>query len=168
MLRECKVRDTLNGVGRLVGDETLRLSSSLWMMQIVSVFDLENIPISKDKIGYGGCRSVNEFEKMNRIGEGTYGIVYRAKDTKTGEIIALKKVRMDEKSEENGISISAIREIHLLMNLHHKNIVQLKEIVVGQQLTSIFLVMEYCTQVTLIVRVMASVDAGLLFVLHFT
>ncbi|VDO31402.1 unnamed protein product [Onchocerca flexuosa] len=100
----------------------------------------------QDKIGYGGCRSVNEFKKMNRIGEGTYGIVYRAKDMKTGETIALKKVRMDEKSEENGISISAIREIHLLMSLHHKNIVQLKEIVVGQQLTSIFLVMEYCTQ----------------------
>lgn len=61
--------------------------------------------------------------------------------------IALKKVRMDGKSEENGISISAIREIHLLMCLHHKNIVQLREIAVGQQLTSIFLVMEYCTQV---------------------
>lgn len=75
---------------------------------------------------------------------------------------------MDEKSEENGISISAIREIHLLMSLHHKNIVQLKEIVVGQQLTSIFLVMEYCTQVTLIVRVMKNVDTGLIFVVHFT
>lgn len=41
----------------------------------------------QDKIGYGGCRSVNEFEKMNRVGEGTYGIVYRAKDAKTGEIV---------------------------------------------------------------------------------
>uniref|UniRef100_A0A1I7V9F9 CMGC/CDK/CDK10 protein kinase n=1 Tax=Loa loa TaxID=7209 RepID=A0A1I7V9F9_LOALO len=129
-----------------MGDEAHQLGSSSSMVQIVSVFNLENTTFSKDKIGYGGCRSVNEFEKMNRIGEGTYGIVYRAKDVKTGEIIALKKVRMDEKSEENGISISAIREIHLLMSLHHKNIVQLKEIVVGQQLTSIFLVMEYCTQ----------------------
>ncbi|OZC05031.1 kinase domain protein [Onchocerca flexuosa] len=128
-----------------MGDEKHQDFSSS-VMQIVSVFDLENATFSKDKIGYGGCRSVNEFKKMNRIGEGTYGIVYRAKDMKTGETIALKKVRMDEKSEENGISISAIREIHLLMSLHHKNIVQLKEIVVGQQLTSIFLVMEYCTQ----------------------
>ncbi|KAK6100633.1 Protein kinase domain family protein [Brugia pahangi] len=134
-----------------MGDEAHQLaSSSSSTIQIVSIFNLENAAFSKDKIGYGGCRSVNEFEKMNRVGEGTYGIVYRAKDTKTGEIIALKKVRMDEKSEENGISISAIREIHLLMSLHHKNIVELKEIVVGQQLTSIFLVMEYCTQVILI------------------
>lgn len=42
----------------------------------------------QDKIGCGGCRSVNEFEKMNRVGEGTYGIVYRARDTKTGEIVS--------------------------------------------------------------------------------
>ncbi|MCP9258654.1 Cyclin-dependent kinase 10 [Dirofilaria immitis] len=89
-----------------MGDEKRQLDSSSSMTQIISVFDLTNTTFSKNKIGYGGCRSVNEFEKMNRIGEGTYGIVYRAKDVKTGEI----------------------------------------EIVVGQQLTSIFLVMEYCTQ----------------------
>ncbi|KAM4638867.1 cyclin-dependent kinase 10 isoform 2-T2 [Amazona ochrocephala] len=39
----------------------------------------------------GRCRSVKEFEKLNRIGEGTYGIVYRARDTLTNEIVALKK-----------------------------------------------------------------------------
>ena len=38
---------------------------------------------------------LSEFEKLNRIGEGTYGIVYRARDTKTGEIVALKKMRME-------------------------------------------------------------------------
>ena len=44
---------------------------------------------------YGACRDVNEFEKLNRVGEGTYGIVYRARDSRTGEIVALKKVRME-------------------------------------------------------------------------
>uniref|UniRef100_A0A915Q6A4 Protein kinase domain-containing protein n=1 Tax=Setaria digitata TaxID=48799 RepID=A0A915Q6A4_9BILA len=127
-----------------MGDGMHQLDSSSSVLQIMSIFDLESTFLSKDKIGYGGCRSVNELEKMNRIGEGTYGIVYRAKDTKTGEIVSYNI--MDEKSEENGISVSAIREIHLLMSLHHKNIVDLKEIAVGQQLTSIFLVMEYCTQ----------------------
>ena len=34
-------------------------------------------------------RNVSEFEKMNRVGEGTYGVVYRARDTKSGEIVAL-------------------------------------------------------------------------------
>lgn len=111
-----------------------------------SIADLQSHRIPEGQIGYGRCRAVNEFEKLNRIGEGTYGIVYRARDTKSGEIVALKKVRMDEKSEEDGISLSAMREIRLLLSLKHKNIVRLYEIAVGHRLTSIFLVMEYCTQ----------------------
>ncbi|KAG8144238.1 putative Cyclin-dependent kinase 10 protein, partial [Naja naja] len=92
----------------------------------------------------GRCRSVKEFEKLNRIGEGTYGIVYRARDTQTGEIVALKKVRMDK--EKDGIPISSLREITLLLKLQHPNIVELKEVVVGNHLESIFLVMGYCEQ----------------------
>lgn len=92
----------------------------------------------------GRCRSVKEFEKLNRIGEGTYGIVYRARDTKTDEIVALKKVRMDK--EKDGIPISSLREITLLLRLRHPNIVQLKEVVVGSHLESLFLVMSYCEQ----------------------
>ncbi|ELW62867.1 cyclin-dependent kinase 10 isoform X1 [Tupaia chinensis] len=92
----------------------------------------------------GRCRSVKEFEKLNRIGEGTYGIVYRARDTQTGEIVALKKVRMDQ--EKDGLPISSLREITLLLRLCHPNIVELKEVVVGNHLESIFLVMGYCEQ----------------------
>uniref|UniRef100_A0A5S6KSK6 Folliculin n=1 Tax=Xenopus tropicalis TaxID=8364 RepID=A0A5S6KSK6_XENTR len=92
----------------------------------------------------GRCRSVKEFEKLNRIGEGTYGIVYRARDTKSNEIVALKKVRMDK--EKDGIPISSLREINLLLRLRHPNIVELKEVVVGNHLESIFLVMGYCEQ----------------------
>ncbi|XP_008561664.1 PREDICTED: cyclin-dependent kinase 10 isoform X3 [Galeopterus variegatus] len=92
----------------------------------------------------GRCRSVKEFEKLNRIGEGTYGIVYRARDTQTDEIVALKKVRMDK--EKDGIPISSLREITLLLRLRHPNIVELKEVVVGSHLESIFLVMGYCEQ----------------------
>lgn len=47
----------------------------------------------------GGCRSVGDFEKLNRIGEGTYGIVYRARDLKTKEVVALKKIRMETEKE---------------------------------------------------------------------
>uniref|UniRef100_A0AAA9SS41 Cyclin dependent kinase 10 n=1 Tax=Bos taurus TaxID=9913 RepID=A0AAA9SS41_BOVIN len=92
----------------------------------------------------GRCRSVKEFEKLNRIGEGTYGIVYRARDTHTDEIVALKKVRMDK--EKDGVPISSLREITLLLRLRHPNIVELKEVVVGNHLESIFLVMGYCEQ----------------------
>ncbi|XP_077374263.1 cyclin-dependent kinase 10 isoform X5 [Festucalex cinctus] len=93
---------------------------------------------------FGRCRSVRCFEKLNRIGEGTYGIVYRARDTKYDEIVALKKVRMDK--EKDGIPISSLREITLLLRLRHPNIVELKEVVVGSHLESLFLVMSYCEQ----------------------
>ncbi|XP_038070476.1 cyclin-dependent kinase 10-like isoform X2 [Patiria miniata] len=95
-----------------------------------------------DRLGL--CRSVSEFEKLNRIGEGTYGIVYRARDTRSDEIVALKKVRMEK--EKDGLPISGLREINLLINLRHKNVVELKEVVVGSHLDSIFLVMMYCEQ----------------------
>ncbi|VDM16513.1 unnamed protein product [Hydatigera taeniaeformis] len=82
----------------------------------------------------GRCRSVSDFEKLNRIGEGTYGIVYRARDSVTGEIVALKKVRME--NERDGIPISSLREITLLLSIKHPNVVQLREVVVGRSLDS--------------------------------
>ncbi|XP_026634387.1 cyclin-dependent kinase 10 isoform X1 [Microtus ochrogaster] len=107
-------------------------------------FQCDSFPLLIRKFQLGRCRSVKEFEKLNRIGEGTYGIVYRARDTHTDEIVALKKVRMDK--EKDGIPISSLREITLLLRLRHPNIVELKEVVVGNHLESIFLVMGYCEQ----------------------
>ncbi|GAU97291.1 hypothetical protein RvY_08614 [Ramazzottius varieornatus] len=93
----------------------------------------------------GACRCVSEFEKLNRVGEGTYGVVYRARDTKSGEVVALKKMRME--TEKSGIPISGLREIMCLFRLSHPNIVRLHEVVVGRhRLHDIFLVMEYCEQ----------------------
>lgn len=92
----------------------------------------------------GRCRAVTDFEKLNRIGEGTYGIVYRARDTKSNDIVALKKVRMER--ERYGVPLSSLREITLLLRILHPNIVSLKEVVVGRHLNSMFLVMEYCEQ----------------------
>ena len=111
------------------------------MLTSIETFEKKVMP---DEHCYGRCRPVTEFEKLNRIGEGTYGVVYRARDTVSHEIVALKKVRMER--EKDGIPLSGLREISLLLNLGHKNIVQLKEVVVGRHLDSIFLVMEYCEQ----------------------
>ena len=87
---------------------------------------------------------VNDYEKLNRVGEGTYGIVYRARHIKTRKIVALKRVRME--GEKDGLPISSLREINLLLKMRHKNIVELNEVVVGRKLDSIFLVMEYVDQ----------------------
>lgn len=56
----------------------------------------------------------------------------------------MKKMRMDR--EREGMPLSGLREINLLLNLKHKNIVYLKEVVVGKSLENVFLVMEYCEQ----------------------
>ncbi|KAM7277466.1 hypothetical protein ACFE04_019332 [Oxalis oulophora] len=74
-----------------------------------------------------GSRSVDCFEKLEQIGEGTYGQVFMAKENKTGEVVALKKIRMD--NEREGFPITAIREIKILKKLHHDNVINLKEIV---------------------------------------
>ncbi|KAL8233481.1 hypothetical protein R6Q59_019581 [Mikania micrantha] len=74
-----------------------------------------------------GSRSVDCFEKLEQIGEGTYGQVYMAREIKTGEIVALKKIRMD--NEKEGFPITAIREIKILKKLQHENVIKLKEIV---------------------------------------
>ncbi|XP_053689455.1 cyclin-dependent kinase 10 [Sabethes cyaneus] len=99
-----------------------------------------------NKDTFGRCRYVSVFQKCNRVGEGTYGIVFRAKDTKTNEIVALKKVRIDQQIFKDGFPISGLREIQILKNCNHDNVVKLKEVVVGNSLESIFLVMEFCEQ----------------------
>ena len=50
----------------------------------------------------GACVHIDEFQKLNRIGEGTYGIVYRAKHKTNGEVVALKRIRMEFTNEEIG------------------------------------------------------------------
>ncbi|CAM6090888.1 unnamed protein product [Calypogeia fissa] len=91
-----------------------------------------------------GCRSVDEFEQVKIIGEGTYGVVYRARNKKTGEIVALKKVKKE--SEKEGFPLSSLREINTLFSLHHPAVVDVKEVVVGSTINGVFpvfVVMEY-------------------------
>jgi len=65
---------------------------------------------------------MERYQKLEKVGEGTYGIVYKAKDRMTGEIVALKKIRLE--AEDEGIPGTAIREISLLKELQHPNIVR--------------------------------------------
>ncbi|KAF9977976.1 hypothetical protein BGZ73_004259 [Actinomortierella ambigua] len=87
------------------------------------------------------CRSVENYEKLNRISEGTYGVVYRARDRETGDIVALKKLKLDQ--EKNGFPITSLREIYTLLLAKHPHIVNVREIVVGDTLTQIFIVMDF-------------------------
>ena len=82
-------------------------------------------------------KKTEKYQKIEKIGEGTYGVVYKAKDTKTGDIVALKKIRLQ--AEEEGIPSTAIREISLLKELQHKNIVRLLDVIhTSKKLTLVF------------------------------
>jgi cyclin-dependent kinase len=87
-------------------------------------------------------KKVDKYQKIEKIGEGTYGVVYRAKETKSGEIFALKKIRLQ--AEEEGIPSTAIREISLLKELQHKNIVRLLDVIHNSK--KLTLVFEYLEQ----------------------
>ncbi|KAG5889207.1 hypothetical protein JTB14_033285 [Gonioctena quinquepunctata] len=88
-----------------------------------------------------GCRSVEEFQCLNRIEEGTYGVVYRARDKRTEDIVALKRLKMEK--EKEGFPITSLREINTLLKGQHPNIVTVREIVVGSNMDKIFIVMDY-------------------------
>lgn len=65
--------------------------------------------------------------KIDKIGEGTYGIVYKAKNRSTGRLVALKKIRLETEAE--GVPSTAIREISLLKELEHPNVVALIDVI---------------------------------------
>jgi len=87
------------------------------------------------------CRSVYCYERLNHIEEGSYGVVFRAREKETGDIVAIKKLKLDE--EKNGFPITSLREIMALMVCKHENVVGIREIVVGDTLTQVFIVMDF-------------------------
>ncbi|CAB3404829.1 unnamed protein product [Caenorhabditis bovis] len=92
--------------------------------------------------GIMGCRSIAEFECVNRVEEGTYGVVYRGRDKRTDEIVALKRLKMEK--EKEGFPITALREINMLLKAgNHPNIVNVKEILIGTNMDKIYMAMEF-------------------------
>jgi len=75
----------------------------------------------------------NRYEKVESklLGEGTYGEVYKVRDNVTGEILALKKMKLHD--EDEGIPSTAIREVSILKELPHKNVVQLRDVYCTKQ-----------------------------------
>ncbi|XP_071430056.1 cyclin-dependent kinase 3 isoform X2 [Pithys albifrons albifrons] len=82
------------------------------------------------------------FQKVEKIGEGTYGVVYKARNKRTGQLVALKKIHLDTESE--GVPSTAIREISLLKELKHPNIVRLLDVIHSQK--KLYIVFEYLSQ----------------------
>ena len=90
--------------------------------------------------GWGPCRHVDNYERINHIEEGSYGWVSRAKDINTGEIVALKKLKME--NSPDGFPVTGLREIQTLLEARHDNIVHLREIVTGNKITELVFLYE--------------------------
>lgn len=84
---------------------------------------------------------MEQYEKLEKVGEGTYGVVYKAQDS-NGDIFALKTIRLE--TEDEGIPSTAIREIALLKELQHPNIVKLYDVIQTER--KITLVFEFLDQ----------------------
>jgi len=82
---------------------------------------------------------MENYTKIEKIGEGTYGVVYKARHIQTGDVVALKKIRLE--AEDEGVPSTAIREISILKEIRSENVVRLLDIVHGE--AKLYLVMEF-------------------------
>jgi cyclin-dependent kinase 12/13 len=76
-------------------------------------------------------RTIANYQRLEQVGEGTYGKVYKARCISTGRDVALKKIRVHHGGYK-GLPTTAIREIKIMKQLHHKNMVELIEVVTSK------------------------------------
>ncbi|EEF44424.1 probable serine/threonine-protein kinase At1g54610 [Ricinus communis] len=86
-------------------------------------------------------RRANTFEKLDRIGQGTYSNVYKARDVTHDKVVAIKKVRFDI-NDPDSVKFMA-REINILRRLDHPNIIKLEGLITSPTSSSLYLVFEY-------------------------
>jgi len=106
-----------------------------------------DFPLDDDSATYGSCSNVSSrYEKIGRIGQGTYGVVYQARDKQTRDIVALKRCLAHHESSD-GFPTTTLREISLLKEIQgsggHPHIVSLKDVTVSSSRSGVFLVFEY-------------------------
>ncbi|KAK4031542.1 kinase-like domain-containing protein [Parachaetomium inaequale] len=73
-----------------------------------------------------GKRHAASFQQLEKLGEGTYATVFKGRNRQTGELVALKEIHLDS---EEGTPSTAIREISLMKELKHENIVALHDVI---------------------------------------
>ena len=98
-----------------------------------------------EKFDFPYAAKIDKYEKIAKIGQGTFGEVFKARcRTDKNRIVALKKVLME--NEKEGFPITALREIRILQLLKHNNIVNLIEICrqYSRHRTTFYLVFDFC------------------------
>lgn len=84
----------------------------------------------------------NKYKRTETLGEGTYGVVFKARNIETGQIVALKKIKLE--LEDEGVPSTALREISVLKTLNHPNVVKLLDVEHGEK--RLYLAFEYVEQ----------------------
>ena len=121
-----------------------RLAERKRKREIVKSLEEDNLNGSKEdtsKAIEGRCSNVGQrYVKIGRVGEGTYGIVYKARDKQTNQIVALKRC-LPHHQDSDGFPLTTLREIATLRN-QHPNMIRLQEVAVSS--SSVFLVFDFC------------------------
>ena len=86
--------------------------------------------------------NLGDFDIEELIGTGTFGSVYKGKEKATNKIVALKKIKQISKDE--GFPLNSIREIRINRLVHHKNIVELLNVLSDKETHNVYLIFEYC------------------------
>lgn len=90
---------------------------------------------SLSEIGFGRMET---YTKLDKLGQGTYATVFKGKSRLTDNLVALKEIQLEP---EEGAPCTGIREVSLLKDLRHANIVTLHDIIHTEK--SLTLVFEY-------------------------
>ncbi|MCD7449597.1 Cyclin-dependent kinase 12 [Datura stramonium] len=120
-----------SGNGRKIGGDELVNGWPKWLV--------DNIP--KEVLVGLVPKTADSYEKLAKIGQGTYSNVYKARDRKSGKIVALKKVRFDT-SEPESVKFMA-REIIILKRVDHPNIIKLEGLATSRMQYSLYLVFDF-------------------------
>ena len=82
---------------------------------------------------------MSNYKRLEKVGEGTYGVVYKAIYQPTKQLVALKKIKLED--EKDGFPPTTLREICVLKELNHPNVVELIDVILDK--TRIYLVFEF-------------------------
>jgi len=82
---------------------------------------------------------LSRYLKLEKLGEGNYGCVYKARDKVTGSLVALKKIKLDD--NDDGVPSTAIREVAILQDIIHPSIVKLEQVILEKG--QLYLVFEF-------------------------
>lgn len=92
----------------------------------------KNAPVYQSR--FSSPPSSSNYIKLEKLGEGTYATVFKARHVHSGNIVAIKEISLNQ---EEGAPSTAIREISLMKDLHHENIVRLLDVIHTETLLSL-------------------------------